>query len=145
WGLGRVVLSGQRHLALVRPQGRILAVHLLHYPAQLRSSAALEAELPQGAVSAEEQKLAAVLIDNSCRQPLRWADYRDDTAEQLKAWIEARLQGKPLEVPTVKETTVRHLLDALKQSVAQALDEQPSAKPAASAPRPPRKRSRRSA
>src|SRR5436853_318722 len=31
--LGRLVLSGRRQLALVRPAGRLLALHLLHFPA----------------------------------------------------------------------------------------------------------------
>src|SRR4029077_4325432 len=33
WALGRVVLSSNRQLVLVRPAGRILVVDVLHYPA----------------------------------------------------------------------------------------------------------------
>src|SRR2546427_103764 len=44
--LGRVVLSTQRQLVLVRPAGRVLALDVLHYPAQVRAATAWEAELP---------------------------------------------------------------------------------------------------
>ena len=45
WAVGRVVLSTRRHLALVRPAGRLLTLHILHYPGQVRTSTTLEAEL----------------------------------------------------------------------------------------------------
>src|SRR5438477_596861 len=54
WALGRVVLNGRRHTALVRPAGRVLAVHLLHDPAAVRAAAAFAAGLGDGAVGEEE-------------------------------------------------------------------------------------------
>jgi DNA end-binding protein Ku len=38
--LGRVVLSGSRQLVLVRPAGKLLAMDVLHYPAQVRQASA---------------------------------------------------------------------------------------------------------
>ena len=145
WALGRMGLSGQRHLVLVRPAGRTLAVHVLFYPAQLRSCASLETELPPESISPEEQKLAGLLVDSASGKAICWSDYRDDTAEQLKALLEARLQRQPVAEPAVEESPVLNLLDALRQSVASAVDAQPTAKVAASR-RPKRHRSpRRSA
>jgi non-homologous end joining protein Ku len=37
WALGRVVLSTQRKLVLVRPRGHLLVMDVLHYPAELRA------------------------------------------------------------------------------------------------------------
>src|ERR1700687_5072766 len=49
WALARVVFSGHRALAVVRPTGHLLALHVLHFPAQIRSTVALEsAARPQG-------------------------------------------------------------------------------------------------
>ncbi len=48
--------------------------------------------------SPEEQKLAGILI-NAATKPVPWADYRDDTAEQIKALVEAKLQGRTLTPP----------------------------------------------
>ncbi len=56
--LGRVVLSQRRQLVLVRPASRLLAVHVLHYPAQLRSRAVLEATLRPAPAGAAEGRLA---------------------------------------------------------------------------------------
>ena len=145
WALGRVVLYGRRQVALVRPVQRVLAVHLLHFPAQLRSSSPLEAELRTGPAGEAEQRLAGLLIE-AASQPFAWADYRDDTAEQLRALIEAKLQGRPLEAPAVGEAPVLRVLDALQQSVTRTLEQAPAAGPAAAGRGKARKRpSRRSA
>ena len=126
--LGRVVLSHRRQLVLVRPAARLLAVHVLHYPAQLRSRAALEAALRPAPASAAEGRLAAALIDAASGH-VCWEEYRDDSAEQLAALVEARLQGRTPETAAPEETPVLNLLDALRQSVA-ALQSTPPAEAA---------------
>ena len=126
--LGRLVLSGRR-LALLRPAGWLLMLDLLHYPAQLRGPAALEAGLRPGAVGEAEARLAGELLDAYTR-PVRWADYRDDSADRLAALVEARLRGDSATEPAPEEAPALGLLDALRRSVA-AL--QASAAPAAAA------------
>jgi DNA end-binding protein Ku len=115
--LGRIVLSGHRHLALVRPTQRLLALHLLHDPTQVRSGSTLEASLRDGAASQEEQQLAAMLID-STTAAIDWSKYRDDTAEKLSELIEAKIAGRQWVAPAEEPVQVLQLLDALKQSVA---------------------------
>jgi len=124
--LGQVVLGQRRQLALVRPDGRLLAVHVLHYPTQLRSRDSFEEELRASAIGAAESRLAGLLID-ACSQPVRWSEYRDDSAEQLTALVEAKLQGRTPEAPAVEETPILSLLDALQQSVAAAERRVPAA------------------
>jgi DNA end-binding protein Ku len=123
--LGRVVLSGRRQLVFVRPAGRLLTAHVLHDPTLLRPSAVLEAELRSDTPSPDEADLAGRLLD-AASQPIPWADYRDDTAERLATLVDATLQGRRLEAPADDEPPVLHLLDALKQSVAQALGQTPT-------------------
>jgi DNA end-binding protein Ku len=115
--LGRVVLSGRRHLALLRPAGALLLLHLLHYPAQVRSGARLEAELRTQPVGPTELRLAGELID-AYRRPLRWSDYVDDSAQALLAVVQAKLQGQTPVEADLQPTPVPALLDALRQSVA---------------------------
>ena len=116
--LGRVVLSNSRQLVLVRALGRLLVLDVLHYPAQVRSSASWEADLPACAASDVERDLAAQLIALAST-PLDWMRYRDTSAEELAALIEAkRAQQAP--PPVTEEPVVLRLLDALKQSVAAA-------------------------
>jgi DNA end-binding protein Ku len=117
--LGRVVLGGRRYLVLVRPARRILTLHVLHYPAHLRASATWESELRLSATTDDEAKLAGLLIESASPVAIPWADFRDDTADQLAALVEAKLQNRPLPEPAEEEVTVGNLLDALKRSVAQ--------------------------
>src|SRR5207244_859875 len=82
-----------------------------------RSWAVLEATLRPAPAGATEGRLAAALID-AASQPVCWDEYRDDSAEQLAALVEARLQGRMPEAAAPEETPVLNLLDALRQSVA---------------------------
>jgi DNA end-binding protein Ku len=114
--LARLVLCSRRQLALVRPAGALLLLHLLHYPAQVRSGASLEAELRGQPVGPLEARLAGELIDAYRRSP-RWRDYVDDSAQALLALVQARLQGhKPTE-PDLQPTPLPALLETLRQSV----------------------------
>ena len=125
WALGRLIVNGRRQLGVLRPVQRVLALHLLHFPAQLRSNQPLEAELASSPPSAQELHLAGLLLEAS-RQPVAWKDLRDDSAEQLRRLIEAKLQGQSAPARAVEETPVLRLLDALQQSVAQALVQTPA-------------------
>ena len=128
WAVGRVVLGGHRVLALVRPIGHLLALHVLHFPEQLRSADALPPLFRTDTASPEEQHLAGLLIDAAC-QPIPWSDYRDDSAEQLRTLIQAKLEGRTLAAPVAEEIPILQLVDALKRSVAQALHEPSSKNP----------------
>jgi non-homologous end joining protein Ku len=99
-------------------------LHVLHYPAQVRSCATLP--IPATTVSEEERHLAGILI-NAASQPVAWADYQDDSAP-LRALIEAKLNDRRPEAPASEEMpSLLHVVDALKQSVALALKQQQGA------------------
>ena len=119
WAIGRVVLSTNRQLVLIRPVGRLLVMDVLHYPAAVRAAANLEAELRGIAATTEESRLAGALIDAASR-PLDWSQYRDVTAEELATLIEAKVAGRTVTAPSEEPVAVLQLLDALKQSVAAA-------------------------
>jgi DNA end-binding protein Ku len=120
WAVGRAVLGSHRQLTLVRPAGPLLVLHVLHYPDHLRAGAAFRTELRDEVISADESKLAGLLVDTSSPATMAWSDYRDDTAEQLAALVQAKLGGQPLPAPAAEPAPVLRLLDALRQSVAQA-------------------------
>ena len=115
--LGRVVLSGSRQLVLVRPAGKLLAMDVLHYPAQVRQASAWESDLTAGVAAPAEQELAAQLIALSSG-PLDWSRYRDTSAEELAALLQAKIAEQPPPVAEEEPVAVLQLLDALKQSVA---------------------------
>jgi DNA end-binding protein Ku len=116
--LGRVVLSSQRQLVVVRPCGRLLVLDVLHYPAQVRSHASYAAELACPGASEAERTLARQLIALASA-PLDWSRYPDRSAEELAALIQAKIAQQPPAAPA-EEPVVLNLIEALKQSVAQA-------------------------
>jgi DNA end-binding protein Ku len=131
--LGRVVLSNQRQLVLVRPSSRLLVLDVLHYPGQVRSVASWEADLPPCAATDAERELARQLIALASG-PVDWTRYRDTSAEELAALIEAKRAQQP--PPAVAdEPVVLQLLDALKQSVAAVQQGTAAAEPKARKPR----------
>jgi DNA end-binding protein Ku len=125
WAVGRVMLGGHRVVALVRPVGLILALHVLHFPEQLRSAEALTPLSRAEPATPEEQHLAGMLID-AASQPVCWPDYRDDSGEQLRTLIQAKLHGRSVAAPVAEDIPILQLVDALKRSVAQALQESPA-------------------
>jgi DNA end-binding protein Ku len=116
--LGRVVLSNQRQLVLVRASSRLLVLDVLHYPSQVRNVDSWEADLPASAATDSERQLAEQLIALASG-PVDWERYRDTSAEELAALVEAKRARQPAPIPS-EEPTVLRLLDALKQSVAAA-------------------------
>ncbi len=137
WAVGPVGLSGQRRPALIRPSGRLLMLHVLHYPRQVRAGPTLEIDAQ--AASSDELELAGQLI-RSYSRPVSWSSYRDDSAEQLAAYVEAELAGRAPTQAAEEEVPVLRLLDALKQSVAAAVGE--SSVPVNEATPPSRRRKR---
>ena len=123
--LGRVVLTGSRQLVLVRPASKLLAMDVLHYPAQVRQASAWESDLTAGVAAPAEQELAAQLIALSSG-PLDWSRYRDTSAEELAALLQAKIAEQPAAVPAEEPVAVLQLLDALKQSVAAVESRTPS-------------------
>jgi DNA end-binding protein Ku len=137
WAVGRMVLGGHRQLVLVRPADAVLLLQVLHYPELVRACPRLPA--PPVATS-PELHLAGVLID-AASGPVDWSAYRDETAQELRTLLEAKLQGRsPADEPT---PMVLPLLEALQQSVAAVQGEETS--PPRPQTRSPRKRGRRTA
>jgi DNA end-binding protein Ku len=112
WGVGRMVLAHQRQVVLVRPAGSGLVLQVLHYPELVKacpwSSAAGQ---PAGA----ELHLAGQLID-AASGGFYWDGYRDETAQEVRSLLEAKLQGQPAVAEPL--ATVLPLMEALKQSLA---------------------------
>ena len=139
WAVGRMVLSGQRQVVLVRPAGSAFILHILHYPEFVRAWPAFG---PAGVQEAsQELQLAGQLID-AASAPADWSSYRDETTGELRALIEAKLQGRPAEES--EAPAILPLLEALQQSVAgqRKTASRPSPSPKKSTPR---KRTRRTA
>jgi DNA end-binding protein Ku len=113
WALGRMVLSGYRQVVLVRPVDTTLVLQVLHYPEQVRVCP--QTVWPMKQEPEEELRLAGMLID-AADGKVDWTAYADQSAQELKSLIEAKLAGQPVEV-AAPPRAILSLLDALKESV----------------------------
>jgi DNA end-binding protein Ku len=120
WALAEAVLWRRERLVLLRSEGKLLTMSLLHYSKQLRKSEEFDDDLPSARVAAPELKLARRLVAESSIDEVDWAQYEDDVRKQLAAVIEAKVSEQ--EVIATKESDdeaapVINLMEALKKSV----------------------------
>lgn len=132
-GLARIVLTGTRQVALVRPKENVLVLDLLHFPAQVKDMSSWQTELGPANPSAAELDLAGRLIDMAST-PLDWSCYRDTNAEDLQALLQAKMAQQGPVLAAQEQPAVLSLLDALQRSLAVAVGadkEEPTARPKA--------------
>ena len=106
------MLGGYRQVVLVRPADTTLVLHVLHYPEQVRVCP--QTVWPMKQEPQEELRLAGMLID-AADGKMDWTAYADQSAQELKTLIEAKLAGQTAEAPPPR--AILSLLDALKESV----------------------------
>jgi DNA end-binding protein Ku len=126
-GIARVVFSGKEQLVMIRPLDGLLMMSMLTYDAELRKPEAFADEVHRPELSAQEVKLAEMLIDASTSKKFDIAKYRDLYTERLTELINAKVEGKEVvATPAEEEVPVINLMDALKQSLSRS-GKQPAA------------------
>jgi DNA end-binding protein Ku len=118
--VGRFVLRGQEHFALIRPRGDALALETLFVAEDVRSQAEVEEAVGDTEVKEAELELARQVIDSLSADfdpSALVSEYRQDLREML----EAKLSGQEIKRPEpVEETPVIDLMEALRKSVDEA-------------------------
>lgn len=119
--VGTMVFSGREQLALLRPLGRLLVVHLLQYEEQVKKPAAFEEEAPEAEVSAKELDLARNLVEASTPKDFDLAAYRDEYSGKLLKLIESKAARRTKAAGRGgEEPVIINLMDALRRSLDQA-------------------------
>ncbi|HVS39228.1 MAG TPA: Ku protein [Gemmataceae bacterium] len=120
-GVATMVFSGREQLALVRPLGKLLVVHLLQYEEQVKKPAAFEEEIGGVEVTSKELDLARSLVDASTPKEFDLAAYRDEYSGRLLKLIESKAGRRVKADSKAREApVVINLMDALRQSLDQA-------------------------
>ena len=129
--IGSVVLSGREQLVLLRAHDKLLTMSVLSLDNQVRKADQFEDEVVSVEYTKDEVKLTKMLIDATRIEEFDYSEFKDDYVEQLTALIQAKVEGREIVTPPmVEDRPVVNLLDALKQSVAEATE--PSKKMAGS-------------
>jgi DNA end-binding protein Ku len=118
--VGRWISRGKEHIIVLRPLDGGLALHQLHFKAEVRTMKELGIELTP--VAAPELKLANQLIEQLASKRFDPNEFVDEHRVRVQAAIERKVQGKEVTLaaaePRAGGSNVVDLLDALKASLA---------------------------
>ncbi|MGH3008428.1 MAG: Ku protein [Gaiellaceae bacterium] len=118
--IGKFVLWGKENLCLIRARNGALLLETLFFAEDVRSKDEIEEIVGATEVQEAELQLAGQVISSLSGD---WTpqDFANDYREDLKQMLEAKLAGKEIVAPEpVVETPVIDLMEALRQSVADA-------------------------
>jgi DNA end-binding protein Ku len=126
--IGSFVLWGKENLCLIRPLGESLALETLFFAEDVRSRSEIDEAVEEVEVKGPELEMARQLVQSLVGEfdPSEWENaYR----RELRAMLEAKLAGEEITRPEpIAPAPVVDLMEALKQSVAAAQKDKPSAK-----------------
>jgi DNA end-binding protein Ku len=128
--VGKFVLWGKENLCLIRPLGDSLALETLYFAEDIRPRAEIDEAVDETEVKDPELAMARQLVE-SLVGDFDPEDYENEYRNELRAMLEAKLAGKEIAKPEpLPEAPVVDLMEALKQSVAQAQKGKEKAAPA---------------
>jgi DNA end-binding protein Ku len=117
--VGRWISRGKEHIVVIRPLDDGLAMHQLHFKAEVRDLKDLGIE--PAAVSDPELKLAQQLIDHLAAKRFDPNEYADEHKARVQAAIEKKVEGQEVslaEAPVANRGgNVIDLMEALRASI----------------------------
>jgi DNA end-binding protein Ku len=135
-GVAKITMHNREHIALFRPGPTGLMMHTMYYADEVRGVE--EFRTDKTLVKEKELELARMLIESLAAE-FQPEKYRDSYRDNLRALIDAKVQGREVVAPPQPETArVIDIMEALKQSLAiarkpaataEAADSQPAEMP----------------
>jgi DNA end-binding protein Ku len=117
--VGRWISRGKEHIIVVRAMEDGLAMHQLHFKAEVRSLKDLGIEAAP--VSEPELKLASQLIDHLAVKTFDPNEYQDEHKSRVEAAIQKKVEGKEVSIAegpvAAKGGNVIDLMEALRASI----------------------------
>jgi DNA end-binding protein Ku len=117
--IGRWVLRGREHMVVIRSVESGLAIHQLHFKAEVRTMKDLD--IKSVPVSDAELKLANQLIGQLAAKRFDASEYKDEFHARVKAAIARKVKGKEVSIaeeePSRPASNVIDLMAALRASL----------------------------
>src|SRR5215468_1577176 len=127
--IAKLTMHQREHIVVIRPGSKGMTLHTMYYTNEIRAAEAVPSDKIE--LKDQERKLAQQLIE-SLAAPFQPEKYKDEYQENVRAMINAKLQGKEVtEVAQPHMAPVIDLMEALKKSLAE------KQAPAAAAKKPP--------
>jgi len=134
--VGKFVLWGKENLCLIRAHDDTLALETLYFAEDIRTNAEIVEAVAETEIAEPELEMARQLIDSLAGE---WdpEEFENEYRRDLRALLEAKLQGKEIAMPeAVEPAPVVDLMEALKQSLAQTKGgKKPAARSRSKSPR----------
>jgi DNA end-binding protein Ku len=135
--IGRWISRGKEHIIVIRPVDYGLAMHQLHFRAEVRELKELDIETAP--VSDAELKLAKQLIDQLSAKRFDPNEYSDEFKGRVEAAIQKKVQGKEVSLAEAPAAAGKGNVIDLMQALRASIDAR-GAKPAEVKERKPPKR-----
>src|SRR5215469_15302925 len=117
--IGRWISRGKEHIIVVRAMDAGLAMHQLHFKAEVRDIKDLG--LDTAAVSEPELKLAQQLIEHLAAKKFDPNEFSDEHKARVEAAIQRKVEGKEVSIAegpvAAKSGNVIDLMEALRASI----------------------------
>jgi DNA end-binding protein Ku len=117
--VGRWISRGKEHIVVIRPIEDGLALHQLHFKAEVRDLKDLGIEAAP--VSEPELKLAQQLIEHLAAKRFDPNEYADEHRARVQAAIQKKVEGKEVSLSegpvSAKGGNVIDLMEALRASI----------------------------
>ena len=118
--IGKFVLWGKENLCLIRPLGESLALETLYYAEDIRAREEIDEAVGETEVAEPELEMARQLVASLVGE-FDPEEFVNEYRGELKAMLQAKLAGEEIVAPEQPEPAkVVDLMEALKESVAQA-------------------------
>ncbi|HXV34801.1 MAG TPA: Ku protein [Gaiellaceae bacterium] len=118
--IGKFVLWGKENLCLIRPLGESLALETLYYAEDIRAREEIDEAVGETEVAEPELEMARQLVASLVGE-FDPEEFVNEYRGELRAMLEAKLAGEEIVAPErPAEAPVVDLMEALKESVAQA-------------------------
>jgi DNA end-binding protein Ku len=118
--VGKFVLWGKENLCLIRTLGDSLALETLYFAEDVRARSEIDEAVKEVDTSKAELEMAAQLVE-SLVGDFDPAEFENEYRNELRRMLEAKLAGEEIKQPEpAAPVPAIDLMEALKQSVAQA-------------------------
>jgi len=117
-GVAKIAMHNREHIVILRPGERGILLHTMYYPDEIRQVEEFRTDTSH--VKDNELKLAKTLVE-SLLAPFEPDKYKDEYRENLKAMIQAKVEGKEVveTAAPAHKAPVIDILEALKMSLAE--------------------------
>ena len=131
--IGAVVMSGHDEVVLIRPTDGLLIMSILYREDQIKNPAEFQNEVKGIKATAQELKLAGMLVDEATPREFDFSKYKDQYMVRISEAIDAKLKGKEISPkPQEKPQRVVNLMDALRKSLDRRREAAKQSRPRAS-------------